>query len=56
VRHIGPCTLYLGDALDILRNLEGQADLLVTDPPYRLTSGGNRVGAMGGKLLIVTEN
>ena len=50
VRHIGPCTLYLGDALEVLRELEGQADLLVTDPPYRLTSGGNRVGAMGGKL------
>lgn len=50
VRHIGLCTLYLGDALVVLRDLDGQADLLVTDPPYRLTAGGNRAGAMGGKL------
>jgi site-specific DNA-methyltransferase (adenine-specific) len=50
VRHIGSCTLYLGDALDVLWDLERQADLLVTDPPYRLTSGGNRVGAMSGKM------
>jgi len=50
LRHIGPCTLYLGDALDILPSLRGQADLVVTDPPYRLTSGGNTAGAMGGKM------
>ncbi|MEM5541773.1 site-specific DNA-methyltransferase [Sulfitobacter sp. AS92] len=47
---IGPCTLYLGDALDILPSLRGQADLVVTDPPYKLTSGGNTSGAMGGKM------
>tara|TARA_R110002049_G_scaffold23545_10_gene83665 strand:- start:50260 stop:51036 length:777 start_codon:yes stop_codon:yes gene_type:complete len=47
---IGPCTLYLGDALDVLPHLRGQADLVFSDPPYRLTSGGNTPGAMGGKL------
>ena len=43
---IGGATLYHGDAIEILPKL--QADLIVTDPPYRLTSGGNTTGAMGG--------
>jgi site-specific DNA-methyltransferase (adenine-specific) len=30
---IGPCTLYLGDCLDILPEI-GRVDALVTDPPY----------------------
>lgn len=47
---IGPCTLIHGDALDILPDLRGCADLLVTDPPYKLTSGGTGSGAMGGKF------
>lgn len=40
IRQIGPLTLYYGDALDILPDLDPQADLLCTDHPYRLTSGG----------------
>jgi len=47
---IGDCTLYHGDALEILPELRGVADLVVTDPPYRLTSGGTGSGAMGGKF------
>lgn len=47
---VGPCTLHLGDALDILPYLLGVAHLCVTDPPYKLTSGGNTPGAMGGKF------
>ena len=47
---IGPCTLIQGDALDILPDLRGAADLIVSDPPYRLTSGGTGSGAMGGKF------
>jgi site-specific DNA-methyltransferase (adenine-specific) len=47
---IGPCTLYQGDALEILPHLRGKADLVATDPPYRLSSGGNTPGAMGGKF------
>ncbi|WP_056039374.1 DNA methyltransferase [Loktanella sp. 3ANDIMAR09] len=45
---IGDCTLYLGDALDVLPHLVGVADLVVTDPPYKLTSGGNAAQVMGG--------
>jgi DNA modification methylase len=40
---IGDATLYLGDCRDVFisPDLEGiEADLLVSDPPYRLTSGG----------------
>jgi site-specific DNA-methyltransferase (adenine-specific) len=34
-REIGPCTLYLGDALAILPALEDESvDAIVTDPPY----------------------
>lgn len=45
---IGPCRLILGDALDVLPRLAGVADLVVTDPPYRLTSGGNSGACMSG--------
>ena len=38
---IGNCTLYLGDSLDIASELGEFADLICTDPPYKLTSGGN---------------
>lgn len=37
-RRIGPATVYLGDALEILPSLEPVGDIL-TDPPY--SSGGN---------------
>lgn len=47
---IGKCRLILGNALGVLPSLSEKADLVVTDPPYRLTSGGNRPGAMGGKM------
>lgn len=45
-------TIYQGNALDILPQL--QADCIVTDPPYLLTSGGNtdhasRIGGAFGK-------
>jgi len=36
---IGDCTLYLGDSMKILPALE-QVDMVCTDPPYKLTSGG----------------
>lgn len=42
---IGPCKLYHGDALEILPKV--RAHLIVTDPPYKLTSGGPD-GEMGG--------
>lgn len=38
---IGDATLYLGDSMEIMRDiLTGAADCIVTDPPYKLTSGG----------------
>lgn len=48
--HVGGCVLIEGDARDILPQLGSVADLAVTDPPNRLTSGGNTPGAMGGKF------
>lgn len=50
---VGPCTLYRGDAREILPSLRGQAQCLVTDWPYPLTSGGRGQpgdGSMGGKF------
>jgi site-specific DNA-methyltransferase (adenine-specific) len=41
-------TLYNGDALDVLPRLGPVADLVVTDPPYKLSSGGNATQVMGG--------
>jgi site-specific DNA-methyltransferase (adenine-specific) len=37
MKQIGPCTLYLGDCLEILPEI-GKVDAVVTDPPY--SSGG----------------
>lgn len=48
--HVGDCVLIEGDSLDILPQLGPIADLCVSDPPYKLTSGGNTPGAMGGKF------
>lgn len=31
--HIGSATLYCGDALSVLRELDFEADALITDPP-----------------------
>jgi DNA modification methylase len=35
---IGPCTLYLGNCLDILPEI-GKADAVVTDPPFSFAGG-----------------
>ena len=40
--------LYRGCALDLLPRIRGVADLVVTDPPYRLTSGGKNAQVMSG--------
>lgn len=45
---LGGVTLYQGDALDVLPRLGAVADLVVTDPPYKLSSGGNATQVMGG--------
>jgi DNA modification methylase len=43
VETIGPCTLYLGDSLEILPEI-GQADAVVTDPPYGVLLGETNSG------------
>lgn len=40
---IGNATLYCGDALDILSQLDGSFNALITDPPY--SSGGLHIGS-----------
>ncbi|MDX9690522.1 MAG: site-specific DNA-methyltransferase [Alphaproteobacteria bacterium] len=42
-------TLYCGDALDILPEING-VDLCVTDPPYMLTSGGRTEGGLHERI------
>lgn len=38
-RTIGPCTLYLGDCIEVMKTLEpGSVDAVVTDPPYGVTA------------------
>jgi DNA modification methylase len=48
---IGDCTLMLGDCRDILPTL-GRVELIVSDLPYVLESGGNTTGEMGGKFAV----
>jgi DNA modification methylase len=48
VRQIGDCTMICGDMRQVLHALDLQADLILTDPPYRLTAGGNSTAEMGG--------
>ncbi|PCJ68241.1 MAG: hypothetical protein COA62_15875 [Rhodobiaceae bacterium] len=45
---IGNATLVLGDAMAAVYGIQGQSPLVVTDPPYLLTSGGKNSGTMGG--------
>lgn len=42
VEHIGDCTLYLGDCLEVLPTL-GKFDAVVTDPPYGIGIAANPV-------------
>ena len=45
---VGPCTLYLGDCLEVLPRLEpGCVDAVVTDPPYGVDLGAT--AGSGGK-------
>jgi site-specific DNA-methyltransferase (adenine-specific) len=50
---IGLASLYLGDCREVLPGL-GAVDLVVTDVPYLLESGGNTTGEMGGKFAVGT--
>lgn len=46
---IGQCTLYLGDMRDVIKYID-PVDMICSDVPYKLTSGGNTTGEMGGKF------
>lgn len=48
IERIGPVTLYLGDMREVLPLLDERADLMLSDPPYLITAGGNSTGVMGG--------
>ena len=52
---IGDCTLYQGDCFEIVPTL-GKVDAVVTDPPYKLTSGGNTPGGMKGGFFDSYDN
>lgn len=47
---IGGCILIQGDMRNVLPQLEERAALVLTDPPYLLTSGGNTTGELRGCL------
>jgi site-specific DNA-methyltransferase (adenine-specific) len=51
MEQINGVTIYCGDAMEILPNLP-MVDLILTDPPYKLTSGGH-TGEMGGVFAPV---
>lgn len=53
---IGPHRLYCGDVRDVADELAGVADLLVTDAPYMLTSGGKNTSEMGGMFAAGRYN
>ncbi len=45
---IGPCRLIQGDMREVLPLLGARAKMCLSDPPYRLTGGGNTTGEMSG--------
>lgn len=45
---IGPCRLIEGDVRNVLPELDARAQLCLSDVPYRMTSGGQSTGEMGG--------
>lgn len=57
VEHIGDATLYLGDCLKIMPTL-GDLDVVVTDAPYKVTSGGfgDLEGGFGGWIKDSYDN
>lgn len=45
---IGNAVLFLGDMREVLPAINAKADMCLSDPPYRLTSGGSTTGEMNG--------
>lgn len=50
VVQIGACTLIHGDMREVLPTLSERAALVLSDPPYLLTAGGNTTGLLSGCL------
>lgn len=48
---IGPHVLYHGDSMEILRHIANPVDLIVTDPPYKLTTGGGSPSTPGARRM-----
>jgi len=48
VEQFGDATLYQGDCREILPDLRGKFDVVVTDPPYLVTKGGDTNSGVGG--------
>lgn len=46
----GDATLYHGDMRTVMASAGIRADMICSDVPYRLISGGNTTGEMGGKF------
>lgn len=53
---IGPVTLICGNCIDVLKDMVSTADLILSDPPYRLTSGGKNSQVMTGKFSNAQYN
>ena len=53
---IGDATLYLGDCLDVLRDLpDNSVDACVTDPPYGVNGGSGTMGKASPKTKYTAE-
>ena len=49
--------LYNGDCLEIMKSIpDGSVDLVLTDPPYEVITGGRNGGVKGRPSGILTEN
>lgn len=55
VEHIGRATLYNANFADVICEF-APVDLLMTDPPYKLTSGGKNIGGMSGGWMTDYDN
>jgi DNA modification methylase len=55
VEHIGDCTLYLGDCIDILPTL-GPVDAVVTDPPYGIAHSSNHGASWQGRQIASDQD
>jgi site-specific DNA-methyltransferase (adenine-specific) len=46
-------TLYHGDSMQILRQLQEQVDMIFADPPYFLSNGGKKI--QGRRMVSVDK-